>query len=503
MAKVGLVFPCTNPSSREAEISKWGYKGVPIGLLSMASYLESVGHQVRVIDTMMYPKDRVEESTIELAAWADCVGFSVMTTQVSHALSLSELIKKAVPGITVIWGGIHSTLFPEQTETDPAVDFVVYGEGEEPMRDLIKYLRGEKIKLRDIPNLVYREGATVVKTEPLNRVDVKRLPGLNYHLLDIEKYIDREVLGQKVRGLDVLTSRGCPYRCSFCANTILLGQKWRPRDIDTVLGEIDNLVETHDLNFLWIMDDYFFGDRKRPQALADHILRKGYQLSWEANIRANDLSSNRLSDEYLRTMRRSGLIGLKIGAESGSDEILKLLKKDINSDQVVRAVKRCVSHDIVPYLYFMNGIPGEDIGEIKKTSLFMYNLKTAHPQVVLNGPGIFRPYPGGELYYRCLDAGYSDPETLREWAERDLGANYLPTGSLPWVPEPKFVDDLHWYLYKACREDRILKYRFAWPRMALGRMAQWRFQHNFWRFRFESRIVGMARYLRNIWQGAR
>jgi len=502
MAKIGLIFPCTNPSWPGAEINKWDYKGIPIGLLSIASYLEFTGHKVKIIDTMMYTKSIVTERVNELVDWADAIGFSVMTTQVRHALALSNYIKELSPNMPIIWGGIHPTLFPEQTCADTSVDYVIYGEGEYAMDNLLhNFITGEP-RLGKINNLVYKTEGRVVKNSTIGLLDVNKLPKLAYHLLDIDKYINREVLSRPFRGIDILTSRGCPYRCTFCANTILLEQKWRPRALTTVFEEMDELITKYDLNFIWLIDDYFFGSRRRAQAVAQHIVDKGYNISWEANIRANDLASNRLDDKYIALMKKSGLIGLKIGAESGSNEILKLLKKDITVEQVVKAVDRCVKQDIIPYLFFLHGIPGETIEEIKKTSYFMFKLKSQFPDVVLNGPGVFRPYPGSELYRHCLKLGFHDPATLNEWAKRDLGANYLPTRTLPWIPKPKLVDDLNWYLYKACREDRILKYRFAWPRKVLGRMAKWRFQHNFWKLRFESRLVEMVRNLRDRIQKA-
>ncbi|MCL5292418.1 MAG: B12-binding domain-containing radical SAM protein [Actinobacteria bacterium] len=500
MTRIGLIFPCTNPAWQGAEIDRWDYKGVPIGLLSVASYLDAIGHSVRIIDTMMYSKKEVDQKIDNLTGWADVIGFSVMTTQVRHALTLSDRIKRAAPQTPVVWGGIHPTLFPEQSEADSSVDYVVYGEGERAIADLTAFLATGKPDLGEIPNLVYKNGNEVKKNPAGGLCDVNRLPKLAYHLLDIDKYIDRSLLGRPVRGLDILTSRGCPYRCSFCANTILLGRKWRPRDLDAVFAEIDELVSAYRLDNLWIMDDYFFGNRHRSHLIAQHIIDKGYKLAWEANIRANDLATERMDGDFLKVMEQSGLAGLKIGAESGSDEILKLLEKDITVKQIVAAVDRCRNYQIIPYLYFMHGIPGESIDNIKKTSYFMFQLKKRYPEVVLNGPGVFRPYPGSKLYQRCVEAGFRTPASLRGWAQRDLGANYLSTYTLPWIPNPGLVDDLHWYLYKACREDRILRYRYLWPRKILGWMAGWRFRHDFWKLRFEPRLVAAARRFRDRFQ---
>jgi len=486
--KIILIYPVsdTDLDYPGAEFDHDGYKCVPPGVLSIASVVEAAGYEPKVIDCRLYPKAECEKILLTELETAFLVGFSVMTCQIRHALKLSELVRSNSK-LPIAWGGIHPSLFPEETIKDELIDYVVYGEGENTLLKLIKCLDKKEQDLSSVKGLVWGKDNAIINNGPDEITDINALPMANYALLDIDKYIDRRLIqGGRVRGLDIITSRGCPYRCRFCTNTFLLGKKWRGLELDKIKQLIDKLVSEYKLNNLWFVDDFFFGQKDRPLEIARHIKEKHGAISWEADIRSDNFRDGFVDDKYLIELSECGCHSLRMGAESGSDRVLKMIKKDVTTKQVRNAVSQCVKHDINPVLFFMIGIPGESIEEAVETVRFIHQIKEEFPRAYIFGPGVFRPYPGSELYNELKDSGFKAPGTLREWNE-DLGG-YLNTSRLGWLKDKSsFIENLMFY------NNMYLAYRHQHSKPGLrwffGALASLRMRFNFWCFPIEARIV--------------
>lgn len=471
-----------------------GYRCVPPGLLSIATVVHEAGYQPVIIDCRLYPKKEIDRILLRELDGALAVGFSVMTCQVRHGLYLSRLAKER-SSLPVIWGGIHSSLFPEMTEEDPLIDYVIYSEAENSFLELLNYISNGNIPLDSIRGLVWKKEREIIKNNPADTVDINKLPLPEYGLLDIEKYIVRRLLqGDRVRGLDIITSRGCPYRCSFCTNTFLLGRKWRPLNLDRITALMDNLIERYNLNNLWFVDDFFFGQKERPLKIASHLKERFGNISWEADIRADNFRQGFVDDGYLRQLHDCGCHSLRIGAESGSNRVLQMLKKDISVEQIITAVKKCIEHNILPVLFFMIGIPGESKEEALSTAQFVFFLKDKFPKVRIFGPNFFRPYPGSELYEEILKSGFRASSSLREWGE-DLLGGYLDTNKLPWIKDSRhFMEGIIFYI------NMFLAYKGQHPspglRKFFGMITVLRNRINFWQFRLEARLVAYFKILK-------
>lgn len=492
MSKVLLVYPASNPMKKGRELDNYRLGELPIGIMSIAGFLESKGHSVRVIDARAYPKDEVYTKVKQQIQNVDCVGLSVMSIQVKNALTITELIKEQDRDMPIVWGGIHPTLFPEQTIRDPLIDYVVHGEGEYTFLKLLEYLDRGTPGLKEIDGLAYKEQGEFKINKAPQPVDIDELPDLAYHLFDIEKYVNRILFtGKQVRTLSISTSRGCPYRCSFCVNRILVARKWRPLSPERVLNTIDSLVEKYNLNHLYFIDDYFFGRIDRVKVIARKLIEKDYNLLWEANIRANNFGPKGADDECLKLLKRSGCYSLRMGAESGSDRVLKLLKKDITVENIINAVEQCKKYEIIPLCYFMTGIPDETLEEAKMTFSLIVKLYRMYPRIRVIVPGLFRPYPGGELYSECIRLGFKEPESLKEWGEVNLDSDDIE--KLPWIKDKTLLNDMRDYMrYFTTSHENIntLYYPFL---KTLGRLAEWRFDRDFWRLPVESRALNLLR----------
>jgi len=428
MQKTLLINPSFNISKEKYDTS------VSVGLLSIASYLDSKELPVRILDAA-----RQENFWDLLAAEAgscNIAGLSVMTTQLPSALKISSFIKEKNPRCKIVWGGAHPTFFPEKTAGHSLVDIVCFGEGELTMFDL-----AQEKDLEDIKGIVYKKDNRIVINSPQILHNPAQMPLFNW---DLEP---REVL-EKLTLIPSLTSRGCPHRCTFCINAILKNN-WRGRTMEQVLEDLKIIKEKEyfrgkNLRF-W--DENFFVDLKRSRAIIDGMIERDLIIPWETTIRANYVVEGRVDDDFLERMKKSGCYLLSFGAESGCPRILKKIKKDINPEDILRSAKMALKHGIIPQYSFMIGLPGETKSDMMATLELIDKLIKLSSEIQVLGPQAFRPYPGSELYEECIQSGWKEPQTIEEWAslaENEL--SYLSVKNFPWVKDKDFVESIEAYV---------------------------------------------------------
>lgn len=428
MARALLINPPFN-------IAKDNYdSSVSVGLLSIASYLDSKGIKVKILDGAREKNFWADlEKEISGSAYA---GLSVMTTQVPGALKISEAIRKIKPECKIIWGGVHPTFFPEQTIKNKLIDIIAYGEGEETFYEIT----GGK-NLSDIKGILYKQGEKIITNQPRSLCRPAEMPLFNW---DLEP---REVL-EKLYLIPSLTSRGCPHRCTFCINAILKNN-WRARTTEQVLEDLEIIrnqpyFRGKKLRF-W--DENFFVDLKRARAIVDGMILRGLVMPWETTVRAGYLKEVMIGDDFMAKLKQSGCYLLSFGAESGSPEILKKIKKEITPEEILHSAKMCLRHDIVPQYSFMIGLPGETKKDMFMTLDLIDKLLKLSDKVQILGPQAFRPYPGSTLYKECVASGWKEPESLEEWSH--LIANelsYLTVQNFPWVRDKDFVESMEAYV---------------------------------------------------------
>jgi len=446
MEKVVLVSPL-------ADVERGVFTHVqnfPIGLISIASYLKEKGADVRIIDCEI---DRYhEEKLIREAKDATYVGFSITTMQIASAIYLAQKIRNIYPELLIVFGGIHSMLMPEQTLEDPLCDIVCCGEGEEVAWELVRLKKGET-NLSEIGGIGYKNDGKTCFTSQRRLLDLDKLPMMNYDVVNIEKYyklaIDKErgLIKGNVRRLSLHTARGCPYRCSFCVNTLVYqmnpqGKRYRSKSAERVLYELEYYKKRYNINFVSFGDDLFFADKQRVDKILKGLKEKKLNIKWYANIRADFFRRTHFTRSYIKKMIEAGCIRLTFGAESGSNRILKVLKKDITAKDLYATIKILKNLGLSVGYSFMVGIPGEKSEDLNATMRMIESILLKMSNSYVIGPQIYRPYPGSEIFSECVKKGFPKPQTLRDWAPiftRDKTHSIVNWEYAEWVDDVETI----------------------------------------------------------------
>ncbi|MFC1974501.1 B12-binding domain-containing radical SAM protein [Chloroflexota bacterium] len=380
--KIALVNPSQNAR----------YPQPPMGLGLIAAVLEREGYTVTLLDANALRLS--PEEVVPYVSDADVVGLSAMTPTIGSAMSIAHYLKRANPGLTVIVGGAHVTLLPEETlASAPQVDIVVRGEGEETFVDLLRTLENEQ-PLEDVPGISYRKDGKIASTpERSTSVDLDSLPFLAYHLLPWQKYKPHPPHGRALPFAAIITSRGCPYKCSFCSK--VFGNKFRGQSPERVVDEIAYYKENFGVKEIAFYDDIFTLDKKRAYAIADNIIKRDLKIDWTCEARVNLVDR-----ELLHHMKQAGCYAVAYGIESASPVILDVLGKGITPAQVEEAVRITREVGMQTVGYFMIGSPGESTDTISKTIEFAKRLKIDFAQFAIT-----TPFPGSELYNLYLEGG--------------------------------------------------------------------------------------------------
>ncbi len=381
---------------------------LPLGLLSVATPLDVAGYQVRILDQRIEP-DWERSLLAELESKPICVGVTVMTgSQIWWALKASEMVKR-YSDVPVVWGGVHPSLFPQQTLENPYVDIVVQGEGEETFLELVQAL-GNGQPLAEVKGIWYKEGGEIKQNPSRPFIDMNQQPPLSYHLVDLKMHM------LSVSGRDCLfieTSRGCPFNCAFCYNINFHRRQWRALTADETLLRIKRVVDEYGVEAIAFSDDNFFTRLDRAHQILEGMAQQWPNIVWgKGDIRLDTLSQ--LDDDFLQLIDRSGCVSLMIGIESGSQRITDLLRKEIDVSQAVSVNKRLANYQIQPCYLFMAGLPGETEADLSETASLMLRLADENEKAVVS-VSIYIPCPGAELFDTSVQYGLGIPQKLEEW----------------------------------------------------------------------------------------
>lgn len=392
----------------------------PLAVLAASTFVDRDGYKVKIIDQRMDPQ---WQNTLrsELKNGALFVGVSSITgDQVHYSLDTAKIVREVRPDLPVVWGGIHPTLLPIQTVESDYVDVVVKGEGEQPLLDIANTLdKGGTID--DLKNtrgitLKTKDGRIYNNPEAPN-LNVEELPFLPYHLVDMQAYID--AFGGTV---SFLASRGCPFQCTYCCNPFLSQRRWRMMSPKRTMEELDFLRSKWKFEKVKFNDEHFFVDKNRVYGIAEGI---NDQFGWEAQTRLDTVA-------YIdyEKLSKTGLYQIQPGLESGNPRILKMIKKEVTVENIIKYNKQLAHTGIVCTYNFMTGFPTETMDEIKDTLRMSLKLVDDNPNAEISAFYIFTPYPGTEAYDLALENGFKPPTTLEEWGK--FSRQQLLT---PWIQD--------------------------------------------------------------------
>lgn len=411
MADVILVQP---------EIGYWdtvrSHASIPLALLS-ASRLIDREFNLLLIDTRInhnWKNDLISE----LQKSPLCVGITSMTgRQIKYALEISKFIKKH-SNIPVLWGGIHASIFPRQTLENRNIDFVIKGEGEWTFLELVQALK-QNTSYNNIPGLWYKEDGKINGNCDREFCNLDELSGLPYHLIDFERYLP---LFMRRRTMYLETSRGCTNACTYCYNKIYNKSKWRAQSPDVVLKHIKEIVYKRNIKSFYIIDDNTFVDLRRAKEICKKIVKDKLDIYWESQGFTIQ-SALKMDDAYISLLEKSGLKKIHFGAESGSERILKLVRKNISISDIYKVNKKFKKYNIILQYNFMSGFPTETMKDIRSTIRLSFDLMEENPHALISPICPYMPYPGTELYNEALKSGFKEKNSLEDWIEADYGDN--------------------------------------------------------------------------------
>lgn len=452
------------------------YYTLPLQFLALASVLPADEYEVTIIDARIEASAaRAHAKVLATLDTAFCIGVSVITGMpIQDAASLTAKVKQHSPGLPVVWGGWHPSIYPEQCLREGGADFCVLGQGEASFAELLGGL-ADNVPFGEIDGIAYLSGSNFVQTKDRRFIDINNFPAYDYDLLPLERYF--ELKGK--RQIDFYSSQGCPYRCGFCADPYVYKRRWSGLKGGRLLEDVFEVVKRHRIDDIIFQDENFFANRDRVLQFCHGAAREKLKISWVATSRADQLSPVAESD--LREMRRAGLRKAVVGVESGSQELLDLMKKDTLAGDALMAAEKLSRCDIGAMFGFIVGLPGESFTDTMKTLDLIRELKRISHRFDFN-IFYFTPYPGTDLFKMMVDQGYSVPSSLREWSELDFlsYAGY-------WLPEEEKEHVENFKFYQRLASDQTL-----WLRPLRG-LARMRTTNHDYRLPIERRLAGLLK----------
>ncbi|MEW6096605.1 MAG: radical SAM protein [bacterium] len=362
----------------------------------------------------------------------DLVAISSATPNFKGAVKMGRLAKEVTSALVVI-GGVHASAVPELTlkENPHAFDIVVIGEGELTMLELCEAIEKGR-ELDNVAGLLFRKNHSLHRTTKRDLItDLDSIPFPARDLVDLNLYRPQVHLYRGRKSATMITSRGCPARCTYCATQVTMGNKFRVHSAEYVVKEIEHLVKNYGIEDVIIVDDTFTINKKRVIDICNLLIEKNIKIGWFCFVRVNDASY-----ELFELMKKAGCFSMFFGVESGDEQVLKNIKKGTTIAQARNALKISNKLGFKTMAGFMFGNPGDNKETIEKTIKLALELNP-----IIGSFNIMTPFPGTEEYDRYTK---SHPCQIMNW---DI---FVPKGVTPVI---ELVDltkkDLQKCIYKA------------------------------------------------------
>lgn len=390
--RVALVYPEVYDLARFKEHRK---EFPPFGPLYLAAAAEAAGHEVEI------RKVSPGWETLDLRSF-DAVGYSLSASATFGVIERARRTSQHAPGALIMAGGVHANLYPEQTLRDLGVDVVGIGDCEETFVELLAAAGTRRFD--GIAGVCFLRDGALVENEPRpTSRDVDHLPLPARHLLPEDDLVMTDRLSTTdVRMAHVMFSRGCPYRCRFCA---VAETAMQYRSGASARGELEHLVEAYGIGGFAVVDDNFIIHRRKVLDICASI--RDLDLTWSALSRVNTVRP-----ALLESLRDAGCIELKFGMESGSQRILDAMGKNIRPEQIRDAVVNARAADITVKLFLIHGFPGEDLESARETISLLEELAPMVDRVSLFR---FVPLPGTAVYKDPARYGLRTTHELPGW----------------------------------------------------------------------------------------
>jgi anaerobic magnesium-protoporphyrin IX monomethyl ester cyclase len=381
----------------------------PLALLHLAAPLVAQGYDVRIVDSAV-TSDSVSAVLREIEG-ALCLGISMVTgPMITHGVAVARAVRALRPELPIVVGGWHASILPVQTLESPYVDAVVKGQGEATFAEIVaRYAEGER-DLEGIPGSLFKREGAVVWNPDRGYTDINALPPRPFQIVDFEAYA-RQCGG--TRWILYCTSHGCPWDCSYCSNASVYGRSWKPLEARAAVDEMTTLAARYRLDMIDIIDDNYLVRRDRAVEIAERLQAARASFAYYVQTRTDQV--DRLSDDELATLARSGLRRIFFGLESGSAKVMRSVNKRLDFDTVYRTAARCRAVGIRPSFNLIFGLPAEEEEDVRDTLAVVDRVGRLHPDADFF-TNIFSPYPGSPIWPLALARGLREPQSLEEWA---------------------------------------------------------------------------------------
>lgn len=407
----------------------------PHSYAALVAYVRSLGHAVRFHDASLGAESVERVLRTQDLAWADVVALTVFTGWHPWTRQFTARFKELYPSKTVVVGGPHVSALAQYAVEHLGADYGIVGEGELPLGKLLSLL-GKPEEIAQIPGIIYRNGAGwVTHCGQLERFkELDDLPMPAYDVVRPEAYFNAylgaSIARKRYRSIQTVTSRGCPFSCTFCATNVTWKRRILFQSPDRVLQEVGHLVKDHGIEEIWWGDDGFTTDRTRTVEICERLIREHPGILWRL---ANGIRLETVEDGLVALMKKAGCYMAGVGVETGSKEMMKRIKKRLNLDIVNDKVNILKRHGILTSGFFIIGFPDETLEELEATVDFILNCTLERMQI-----SIFAPYPGSEEFNKLFRS--HEPEFFARSVRR-----YLFDGQMPEAPVQVDVQTLQRY----------------------------------------------------------
>jgi len=409
-----------------------GGKALPLNLAYLASYLrdKNPGIEIKVLDceALGLHYSEIKKEIIQFKP--DLVGITTPTPAFTQVLEICRIIKQEISkDIITVLGGPHPTALPQETTTEENIDICVVFEGEVSFTQLVEALDKNE-SLNKIKGIFFKDNGKVVSTE--TREPIKDLDQLSFparDLFDTDLYFPpptKRISNWKAGNM--ITSRGCPYQCTYCMASFIWQRRVRFRGIDNVIKEIEECINKYGIREFNFHDELFTVNKRRTIEFCQEVVKRKLKIAWVCMIRVDFAD-----EETLRWMKKAGCKKIVFGFESGSQMILDKMKKKVTLDKTEETVKLVKKVGIKTAGNFMIGNIGETEETIRQSIDLAKKLNTD-----TMGFFVASPYPGTEFYRIAREKGYFRSDVT--WKDFTLVSNNLPPLNLPGLPAEKILE---------------------------------------------------------------
>lgn len=403
---------------------------LPLELLQIAGFPDQEGYEVVIVDAMVH--DDYLDRLMELCDGALCFGTScILGFQVAHGARVAKVVRERFPDLPIIWGGWFPSVLPERFLEEGIADAVCLGQGEITFREVVAALESGT-DLAEVPGLMVEREGELVRTEHRRVIGFNDFPDVPWHLIDFEEYVARQNAtsdgwkvrhkyadpwdwkpGTPYRGFSYFSSFGCPEPCTFCCSPGVTGRRWKALPGPILAERVLECFDRFKFNNLRFQDANFGVHEKRSNEFCEGLIDAGSPFWWNGTYEIETVA--RYQDSSLDLLAKSRFHMAALGAEAGSAEQQKKIKKEIDiANDLVPSLTRLNERGIQTGLSWIIGYPNETAESMHETITVAANTKYRFPNSV-SDVFPFQAIPGSEDFHTALSLGHQPPHSLEEW----------------------------------------------------------------------------------------